>query len=206
VLTDTSIRNEKNVGIKIKEVLALIFCSKTATVSLCIVLFWILSSIFAFFLTPYSPTEQDWRHPNEGPSWSHPLGTDDLGRDLWARILYGGRIIFAIFPLTEAITLPGGIVAWGVCLSLIFGCVIGLISGYFRGWVDELLMRLVDAWLSLPYILFYLIIMVALGPSALNVVIALVIHGTPNIARLVRGLTLDISTKEYVKAAETGGE
>jgi peptide/nickel transport system permease protein len=89
---------------------------------------------------------------------------------------------------------------------MLLGCVIGLISGYFGGWVDELLMRLVDAWLSLPYILFYLIIMVALGSSALNVVIALIIHGTPNIARLVRGLTLDISTKEYVKAAETGGE
>jgi len=203
---DTTIKNQVSFKTKIRESLSFIFCSKTATISLCIVLFWVLSSIFAPFLTPYSPTEQDWRHPNEGPSWNHVLGTDELGRDLWTRILYGGRVIFAVFPVSENLILPGGIVIWGVVFSLAIGCIIGLISGYHGGWIDELLMRFIDAWLSLPYILFFLIIMVALGSSAVNVVLALIIHSTPNIARLVRGLTLDINTKDYIKAAETGGE
>ena len=79
----------------------------------------------------------------------------------WSRILYGGRVIFAVFPVSENFVLPGGIVIWGIVLSLAIGCIIGLISGYHGGWIDELLMRFIDAWLSLPYILFFLITFIA---------------------------------------------
>ncbi|MEE8381705.1 MAG: ABC transporter permease [Thermodesulfobacteriota bacterium] len=191
---------------KVRNALSILFCSKMATVSLLIVFFWVFVSIFAPLLTSYSPTEQDWKHINEGPSRRHPLGTDELGRDLWSRILHGSRFIFAILPVSENLWIPGGIVLWGVFLALSLGATLGLISGFRGGIIDEILMRLVDAWLSIPYILFYLIIIVTLGASAINVAIAIAVHGTPGVARLVRSLTLDIRTRDYVRAAETGGE
>jgi peptide/nickel transport system permease protein len=83
---------------------------------------------------------------------------------------------------------------------------LGLIGGYYGGWIDEIIMRLLDAMMAVPIILLYMIIMAALGASAINVVIAITIVGTPGIARLVRSLTLDIRTREYIRAAETRGE
>ncbi len=139
---------------KVRNALSILFCSKMATVSLLIVFFWFFVSIFAPLLTSYSPTEQDWKHTNEGPSRRHPLGTDELGRDLWSRILHGSRFIFAILPVSEDHWIPGGIVLWGVFLALSLGATLGLISGFRGGIIDEILMRLVDAWLSIPYILF----------------------------------------------------
>jgi peptide/nickel transport system permease protein len=191
---------------KVRSFLSLVFCTKTATVSLLIVLFWFFVAIFAPLLTSFSPLDQDWRHANEGPSRHHPLGTDELGRDLWSRIIYGARVILIMLPVSENLSLPGGVVIWGVFLSLALGSTLGLHSGYYGGMIDEAFMRFVDAWLSIPYILFYLMIMIALGASAVNVVIAIAVHGTPGVARLIRGLTLDIRTRDYVRAAETGGE
>jgi len=89
---------------------------------------------------------------------------------------------------------------------LLAGTTLGLLSGYFGGWLDEVVMRLLDAMMAVPIILLFLIIMAALGASAVNVVIAITIVGTPGIARLVRSLTLDIRTREYIRAAETRGE
>ncbi len=185
---------------------SIIFASKTARVGLAIVLFWVFVAICAPILTTYSPTEQDWQAPNQGPTTRHPLGTDELGRDLWSRLIYGARAILAVLPITKDYSLPGGVAVWGVFVSLACGVSIGLLSGYRGGWIDEILMRLVDAMMSIPYILFYLLIIVALGASAVNVVLAIAIHGTPGIARLVRGLTLDIRTRDYIRAAETRGE
>jgi peptide/nickel transport system permease protein len=91
-------------------------------------------------------------------------------------------------------------------VALIVGMTLGLVSGYYGGWIDEIVMRLLDAMMAVPIILLYLIIMTALGASALNVVIAITIVGTPGIARLVRSLTLDIRTREYIRASETRGE
>jgi len=95
---------------------------------------------------------------------------------------------------------------WGVFVALLAGTTLGLLSGYFGGWLDEVVMRLLDAMMAVPIILLFLIIMAALGASAVNVVIAITIVGTPGIARLVRSLTLDIRTREYIRAAETRGE
>ena len=186
--------------------LAVLLSSKTALVGLAMVLFWVFVAVFAPFLTPYTPLEQDWKSPNVGPCEEHPLGTDELGRDLWSRLIYGARVVLVILPLSETLWIPGGTAIWGVLVALLAGTVLGLISGYYGGWVDELTMRLLDAMMSVPIILLYLIIMSALGASALNVVIAMTIVGTPGIARLVRSLTLDIRTREYIRAAETRGE
>jgi len=196
----------RSVWQRMRDALVILWSSKVAMVGLVLVLFWVVVAIFAPFFTPYGPEEQDWKQPNIGPSADHPLGTDELGRDLWARLIYGARVVLVILPVREDIWIPGGTAIWGVLLSLAAGATLGLLAGYKGGWVDELLMRLLDAMMSIPVILLYLIIVAAIGPSAVNVVFAIAIVGTPGIARLVRGLTLDIKTRDYVRAAETRGE
>lgn len=185
---------------------AILFASKTATVGFVIVMFWILVAIFAPWLTQYTPLEQDWKSPNVGPCSEHILGTDELGRDLWSRLIYGARVVLVILPISDSVWIPGGTAIWGVIVALFAGTALGLISGYYGGWIDEITMRLLDAMMAVPIILLYLIIMAALGASAINVVLAMTIVGTPGIARLVRSLTLDIRTREYIRAAETRGE
>ena len=186
--------------------LSVLFSSKIATVGLAIVLFWVIVAVFAPLFTQYTPLEQDWKAPNQGPSSAHILGTDELGRDLWARLIYGARVILVQMPITENFWIPGGTALWGVIVALIIGMTLGLLGGYYGGWIDEIIMRLLDAMMAVPIILLYMIIMAALGASAINVVIAITIVGTPGIARLVRSLTLDIRTREYIRAAETRGE
>ena len=186
--------------------LSILFASKIAIVGFAIVMFWIIAAIFAPFFTPYTPLEQDWKAPNQGPSSAHFLGTDELGRDLWSRLIYGARVVLVIMPITENFWIPGGTAIWGVIVALIVGATLGLLGGYYGGWIDEIIMRLLDAMMAVPIILLYMIIMAALGASAVNVVIAITIVGTPGIARLVRSLTLDIRTREYIRAAETRGE
>ncbi len=191
---------------RIWEGLSILFASKTAMVGLFIVLFWVFVAVFAPFLTPYTPLEQDWKAPSQGPTAKHILGTDELGRDLWSRLIYGARLVLVVLPISENFSLPGGTAIWGVLVALLVGTTLGLIGGYYGGWIDEITMRFLDAMMAIPVILLYLLIMAALGASAVNVVIAITIVGTPGIARLVRSLALDIRTREYIRAAETRGE
>jgi len=186
--------------------------SKTALVGLGLVMFWVIVAIFAddclinpaFWLgskdfrpTPllarYDPLEQFRGASLQGPSAKHWLGTDRLGRDLWARLAHGARIILVLAPIA-------------VGIALLIGSTLGLMAGYFGGAVDEVVMRFLDALLAFPQILLYLVIIAALGPSAVNVVLAITIAGVPGIARLARSLTLDIKTRDYVAAAQTRGE
>jgi peptide/nickel transport system permease protein len=189
-----------------KDAISILFNSKTAMIGFVMVMFWVTVAVFAPYLTKYTPYEQDWKAPNQGPSAEHILGTDELGRDLWSRLIYGARVVLVILPVTEKIVLPGGTAIWGVVVALFIGATLGLIGGYKGGWIDEIVMRLLDAMMAIPVILLYLIIVVAIGASAVNVVIAIAIVGVPGIARLVRSLTLDIKTREYIRAAETRGE
>jgi peptide/nickel transport system permease protein len=206
--TTAPVNVEKKPGIlrRIWAGLSVLFSSKIATVGLVIVLFWVIVAVFAPLFTQYKPLEQDWKAPNQGPSSAHILGTDELGRDLWSRLIYGARVILVQMPITENFWIPGGTALWGVIVALIVGMTLGLLGGYYGGWIDEIIMRLLDAMMAVPIILLYMIIMAALGASAINVVIAITIVGTPGIARLVRSLTLDIRTREYIRAAETRGE
>ncbi len=183
----------RSLGQRFRDAIAPILASKVALVGLGLVSFWILVAIFAPLITPYGPLEQDPEAMNLGPSLEHLLGTDNLGRDLWARLIYGARTILILAPLS-------------VLCALGVGATLGLIGGYLGGWIDEIVMRLLDAIMAFPAILLYLIIIFALGPSAINVVIAITIAGAPGIARLVRSLTLDIRTREYIAAAELRGE
>jgi peptide/nickel transport system permease protein len=191
---------------RIWEGISIVFASKTAVVGLIIVLFWVFVAIFAPLLTPYAPTDQDYKAQNLGPSSGHLLGTDSLGRDLWSRLIYGARVVLVMLPISENFWLPGGTALWGVFLGLVIGATLGLMGGYFGGWIDEVVMRLLDAMMAFPVILLYMIIIAAVGASATNVVLAIAIVGTPGIARLVRSLTLDIRTRDYIRAAELRGE
>lgn len=171
----------------------LVFASPTAVIGLVIVLIWVLVAIFAPVVTPYSPLAQDYKLVDKGPSVQHPLGTDDLGRDVWSRVAYGARTILVLGPLS-------------VLVAFICGLALGLPAGYYGGWVDETVMRILDSFMAFPTILLYMIIISALGASSLNVVIAIAIGGAPGIARLARALAMDIRTREYISAAKLRGD
>lgn len=145
------------------------------------------------WLARYSPFEQFRGDNLKGPSATHWLGTDRNGRDLWARLAHGSRTILTLAPFS-------------IIIALLVGGTLGVVSGYYGGLVDEVIMRCLDALMAFPQILLYLVIIAAFGPSKLNIVLAITIAGAPGIARLVRGLTLDIKTRDYVAAAQTRGE
>ena len=177
----------------LKEFAELVLASPTAVIGLIVVLLWVLVAVFAPLLTTYTPLEQDYKFVNKPPSAQHLLGTDNLGRDVWSRVAYGARTILSLGPLS-------------VFVAFLVGLALGLPAGYYGGWVDETVMRILDALMAFPTILLYMIIISALGPSSLNVVIAIAIGGAPGIARLVRALTMDIRTREYVAAAKLRGD
>ncbi len=177
---------------RLREGLVVITASKVALVGLALVLFWVAVALFSL-VTTLDPFAQDVDAVNAPPSAKHLLGTDDIGRDLLARIVHGSRLILTLAPLA-------------VFCALFVGSTLGLAAGYFGGLVDEIVMRVLDAMMAFPTILLYMIIIAALGPSSLNVVLAITIAGTPGIARLVRGLSLDIRTRDYIAAAELRGE
>jgi peptide/nickel transport system permease protein len=200
---------------RLRDGLAIVTRSKVALVGLFLVSFWVIVALFADsciidppcwlnpssadnynetpWLARYSPFEQFRGENLQGPSAKHWLGTDRLGRDLWARLAHGARIILTLAPLS-------------VGLALAVGIVLGLAAGYFGGMVDEIISRVLDSMIAFPQILLYLVIIAALGPSAANVVIAITLAGAPGIARLVRSLTLDVKTRDYIAAAQTRGE
>ena len=152
----------------------------------------VVSAVFAPIIAPYGPAEQDLLNRLEGPSIEHPMGTDQLGRDLFSRLLYGARISLGIAVSVVAIT-------------LIIGTVVGVIAGYWGGWVDEALMRFVDILLAFPGILLALVIAGILGPSLVNIMIALAVVGWTQYARVIRGSVLSVKEKEFVKASELMG-
>lgn len=143
-------------------------------------------------LTPYDPAAQTLANRLQGPSVAHPLGTDQLGRDVATRIIYGARISLGIAILVTAI-------------RVVIGTVVGLVAGYAGGWVDEFFMRLVDIQLAFPGLVLALVVAGILGPSLQNVMIALAIVGWTTYARVVRGSVLSIKQREYVDAARLVG-
>jgi peptide/nickel transport system permease protein len=174
------------------ERVSILFRSRVAVIGLSIVLFWVLVAIFGPLLAPYDPVAQDFK-ALQGPSVQNLLGTDNLGRDNLSRLIYGSRTILLLAPIS-------------VLSSVAVGTFLGLVGGYFGGLLDEVVMRILDAIMAFPTILLYLIIIAAIGPSAVNVMIAITFVGAPGVARLVRSLTLDVRTRDYIRAAETRGE
>lgn len=128
----------------------------------------------------------------QGPSWSHPFGTDELGRDLWSRVLYGGRISLWAGFIAVAIGVTGGII-------------VGLVAGFYGGWVDMLLMRIADVMMAMPGILLTMVFIFSLGPSLTNAMISIGIAAIPDYARVIRGSVLSAREQVYVDAARVLG-
>ncbi|GED71300.1 peptide ABC transporter substrate-binding protein [Brevibacillus reuszeri] len=166
---------------------------KMGMAGLVIVFFVLVISLSAPLIAPYHPTDDsDFTNRIAAPSEKHIFGTDEYGRDVFSRILYGARI-------STIISLGA------ILISSVAGTIIGLISGYYGRWIDSLLMRIVDGIMSFPPILFAIALMAALGSNVVNIIIALSIIYTPLFARLIRGCVLSIKEKEYIQAIKVVG-
>lgn len=190
---------------RIRSWLGVLFESRMGTVGFVLVSTWLVVSLVSLMWTPHPPTATDFVQ-NTSPSLQHPLGTDHLGRDLLSRLMAGSQVVLIKTRLNDDVTIPGGVALLGVLGSLIIGSSLGLNSGYRGGWVDTVVMQILDALIAFPRIVLYLIVIAALGQGDPVVILAIVVTGTPGIARLVRGMTLDIKSRDYVQAARTRGE
>jgi peptide/nickel transport system permease protein len=169
-----------------------LFESHVGLVGFLLVFFWIIVALGAPIFAPFDPNEMIAMF-NLSPSWDHLLGTDNLGRDILSRLIYGSRPILLLAPLA-------------VFISLVIGAFLGLISGYQGGLLDEVIMRCLDAMLAFPTMLLYMVIIAAVGASHINVVLAIVIAGVPGFARLVRSMVLEIKEREFIQAARLRGD
>ncbi|MEG1547842.1 MAG: ABC transporter permease [Clostridia bacterium] len=179
-------------------VLRKLWRSKTGVIGVVIVLSIIILAIFAPQIAPHDPAKQDYSAMLRPPAWveggtsEYILGTDNLGRDILSRIIYGTRISLIV-----------GLVS--VMLAGAIGMLIGLVAGFFGGIVDAVFMRLVDAFLSIPSILFALVLLSVTGPGVITLVVALGLTNWVVYARLVRGEVLSIRERDFVKAARSIG-
>jgi peptide/nickel transport system permease protein len=165
---------------------------RSAVIGAVVLLVMALGAIFAPWLTPYDPARVTPREALQAPSSTHPLGTDHFGRDLLARILYGGSISLRI-----------GLMA--VSIGATVGILLGALAGYRGGWIDEAISRLLDVMLAFPGILLALAVVAVLGPDLWNLMIAVGVGSIPGFARLVRGQMLAAREVDYVLAARTLG-
>jgi peptide/nickel transport system permease protein len=158
-----------------------------------LLLLFAAAALLGPWLAPYSPTAQDLDHILEGPSAAHWLGTDENGVDILSEVLHGARIALAISSSV-------------VLLSASIGVLLGLVSGYFRGWVDEVIMRVVDVLMAFPGILLNIAVVATVARPGVGVLIfALVINGWVGYARVARGQVLSLRELEYVQAARAVG-
>jgi peptide/nickel transport system permease protein len=167
---------------------------RTALFGMLVVAVVLLAAIFAPIVSPFDPLAQDIGQRLKEPGWQdaqgrvHPLGTDHLGRDILARIIYGSRIALLV-----------GLAA--VLISGVLGMAIGLVAGYFRGKVDDVLMRLADVQLAFPFILLAIAVIGVLGPNLRNIIVVIGVSSWVVYARVVRGEVLSIREREFVQAA-----
>ncbi|HEX8737398.1 MAG TPA: ABC transporter permease [Pyrinomonadaceae bacterium] len=166
--------------------------NKLAVVAFCFIIFQIIVAVAAPFIAPYNPYKGDFLATWETPSRLHWLGTDDLGRDVFSRLLYGARVSISVGVLSQL-----AIAAVGVP--------IGALAGLKGGWLDYIVMRVIDVLSSLPTILFYILLMVALGAGFWNLILAMTLTGWIGIARLVRGQVLSLKKTDFIRASRAMG-
>ena len=157
-----------------------------------IVAFLFFVAILAPFVSPYDPNDIDRKHILEPPGIQHPLGTDDLGRDVLSRMIWGSQISLSV-----------GFVAVGI--SVVMGMIFGSLSGYYGGWMDRIIMRFIDIMLSVPTFFLILAVIAFIGSSIWNIMIIIGITSWMGVARLVRAEFLSLKEREYVLAARAVG-
>jgi peptide/nickel transport system permease protein len=165
---------------------------RSAVLGLAVVVFFIAVAILAPLISPYGPAKTDWLQVRKAPSMAHWMGTDEIGRDVLARMIWGARA-----------SLLAGVVS--VAIALAVGVPVGLISGYCRGWVDHVLQRITDALLACPFLILAIALAAFLGPSLTNAMIAIGISTVPIFIRLTRGQVLAVTVEDYVEAARAVG-
>jgi len=162
--------------------------SPSAVAGLTIVVLLVLAGVLAPLLTPYDPEQQNLRAVLQAPTWTHPLGTDQLGRDILARILFGARLTLFIG-------------AFAVAVGVVVGVPLGVISGFYRGTVDLIIQRVMDLMLSFTTFLLALTLVALLGVGLTNVIVAVGVSTIPRFARLVRSSVLSIREVSYIEAS-----
>jgi peptide/nickel transport system permease protein len=163
-----------------------------AAVGLAIILIFAVAAVFAPLLAPYNPREQFSNDALQGPSLHYLLGTDQLGRDMLSRMIYGARVSLGIGV---------GAVAFGSTI----GILLGLVAGYVRGIVDDVIMRVMEMIIAFPGLILALVLISMVGPSFRNLLVAIGIAGVPGLARLVRSQVLSVRERDYILAARTLG-
>jgi peptide/nickel transport system permease protein len=165
---------------------------KGALVGLAIIALFVAAAVLAPLLAPYDPAAQAWTAVRKPPTWAHWFGTDEVGRDILSRVIYGARA-----------SLLAGVIS--VCIALGIGVPLGLTAGYLGGFVDALLSRLTDAMLACPYLILAIALAAFLGPSLGDAMIAIGVATTPIFLRLTRGQVMAVKVEDYVEAARAVG-
>ncbi len=166
--------------------------NKRAMFGLSFIIFLIFIALFADVIAPYGMREQELSNALQFPNADHWLGTDDLGRDVLSRIIYGTRVSLTVG-------------ASAVAMSLVIGAVLGILAGYYQGWLDTLIMRACDVLLSIPSILLAIAIVASFGSSMRNMIVAIGISGIPVFARIIRASVMAEKEKEYIEASKALG-
>lgn len=166
--------------------------NRGALLGAALVLIFVAVALLAPWLTPYDPVKPDYLAIRKPPSWPHPFGTDELGRDILTRVLYGARV-----------SLMAGVIS--VSVSLVVGVPLGLVAGYFGGLTDTVLSRFSEALMAIPSLVLAISIAAFLGPSLTNAMIAIGLAVTPIFMRLARGQVLAVKTEDYVEGARAIG-
>ncbi len=180
---------------RFRESLYLLARNKLSLVALVILVLLVLAAIFAPYIIPYPEDLADAGHLEiklQAPSAEHLMGTDELGRDLFSRVIYGARV-----SLSAALT--------AVALSLLIGIPLGAIAGSFGGWVDNVIMRITDVFLSFPPLLLAIAMVAVMGSSLKNAILAISLSWWPWYTRLIRGQAISVKERKFVQAAETIG-
>lgn len=186
--TTTSAGNRRAWGI-----VRALYSRPTSAISVSIVLLFLLLALIGPWIAPYGVNEQIVADARQGPSATHWFGTDNLGRDVFSRVILGARAV---------IGLSGG----GTLMAVTIGTILGLISGYRGGWFDEILMRIFDSLMSIPVLLLALLLLGTLGRSRNSVLLVIAVVYAPIVARVVRSVVLSIKSKGFVEAARLRGE
>jgi ABC-type dipeptide/oligopeptide/nickel transport system permease subunit len=166
--------------------------SKVAVGALIFIILQLLVAIFAQFLAPYDPYYSDYTVTYAAPSAQHWLGTDDLGRDLLSRLIYGTRVSYAVGLLSQL-------------AIIVIGLPLGAMAGLAGGWFDFVLTRIIDILSSIPGLLLYILLVIALGPGLRSILIAMSLTGWIGIARLIRGQVLTLKESDFVRASRSMG-
>jgi peptide/nickel transport system permease protein len=157
-----------------------------------VVLLFVVMALGAPWIATTDPVRTDWSKIRKAPSWAHPFGTDDLGRDGFSRVVWGARI-----------SMQAGV--FSILLAMAMGVPVGLVAGYYRGALDQVIMRLTDAWLAFPFLILAIGLVTILGPSLTNATLAIGLGATPTYVRLTRGLVLSTKEEDYVQGARALG-